>query len=238
MILFNNAKKHLNKQIGKYKILSLIGEGRYGVCYLADYKGENVVIKHMKSPIFKKNKDKNFYEANILHKINHKNIPKLLDIINEKNFYGLVLEKKEGATVEEMLFKQKCRFNKKEIFGIGEQLIEILVYLHSIGIVHKDIRIPNVIIDDGDVSLIDFGLARWADEKNYKRDIDFSYLGDFLLYLYYSSFKKESFINRPWYEELNLNNEEKQFIKKLFKMEGDFESINEIKKDFNAIFKQ
>jgi len=75
-----------------------------------------------------------------------------------------VLEQKPGFTVETMLFKQKYIFKKSEIFNIGSQLIAIIKYLHEKEIVHRDLRIPNVLINNNKVSLVDFGLARWVDD--------------------------------------------------------------------------
>ncbi len=183
-MLFFNSKKYCGKQYGKYTIIKSVGEGRYGVCFLAHpISGTPVIIKRFKPNILKKNKDKNAYEAVILSQIKHKSIPELLGVINEKGFYGFVLEFKNGCTVKDLLFKYKYKFTKKEFFNISIQLIEIIKYIHSNGVVHRDIRIPNVLINKEEVYLIDFGLARWADNNKYPYDCDFSYLGDFLLYL-------------------------------------------------------
>ncbi len=201
MLFFRN---YIGKQYGGYTLLKLIGEGRYGVCFLAEsHNGTQVVIKRFKPSIFKKNKDKNMYEAVILSQLSHQAIPELLGVINENDFYGFVLEKKRGDTVQSLLFEKKYRFTKQEIYFIGYQLIDIIQYLHSHGVVHRDIRIPNVLVDNGIVYLVDFGLARWADNARYKYEIDFSYLGDFLLYLLYSTFSKQTKRNLPWYEELS-----------------------------------
>ncbi|MCB2352515.1 protein kinase domain-containing protein [Clostridium estertheticum] len=93
-------------------------------------------------------------------------------------------------------------------------MIKLITYIHENGVVHRDIRIPNVLIDKGELYLIDFGLARWADNNKYHYDLDFSYLGEFLLYLLYSSFEtKEKHKKLPWYIELNLTNKQKLFLK-------------------------
>ena len=63
--------------------------------------------------MFKKNSEKNVYEAVILSKLKDKRIPELLGVINEKGFYGFVLEFKNGITVKDMLFKEKINFQMK-----------------------------------------------------------------------------------------------------------------------------
>ncbi|OJU08023.1 MAG: serine/threonine protein kinase [Clostridiales bacterium 43-6] len=230
-------KNYIGKQYGDYTLLKLIGEGRYGLCFLAQsHSGIPVVIKRFKPRIFKKNKDKNMFEAVILSQLHHQSIPELLGVINEKSFYGFVLEQKHGDTVQSLLFKKKHRFTSKEIYLIGYQLINIIQYLHGHGVVHRDIRIPNVIINSDKVYLVDFGLARWADNSCYKYDVDYSYLGDFLLYLIYSSFKKQKMKRTPWYDELSLTNDQMLFLKRLLRLTDPYESINEIKKDFVKAF--
>lgn len=236
-MLFNQSKKICGKQYGQYKIIKPLGEGRYGICYLAVTDcGEHVIIKRFKPSIFKKNMEKNANEAVILSQIDHPAIPKLLGVINQNDLYGFVLEQKPGHTVEHMLFKQKYSFKEMEIFNIGRQLIGIIKYLHGNGIVHRDIRVPNVLVHGSEVSLVDFGLARWADNKRYLYDHDFSYLGDFLLYLHYSSYKKKQRKSRPWYIELDLTVAQIQFFKRMLRLEKPYTSINEVEKDFISVF--
>ncbi|AFS77898.1 putative serine/threonine protein kinase [Gottschalkia acidurici 9a] len=148
-----------------------------------------------------------------------------------------MIEEKTGYTVEHMLFKQKYSFSKKEIYNIGKQLIQIINYLHKNNIVHRDIRIPNIIVNEGTVSLIDFGLARFIDNKIYTRDIDFSYLGDLLLYLLYSSIEVKEDKKIPWYDELPISNDEKLFLKKLLRLEEPYKTIEKIEYDFLNLYK-
>jgi serine/threonine protein kinase len=235
-MIFDKANRFCGKQIGNYKIIKCIGEGRYGVCFLAETNGERVIIKRYKSHIFRRNNGKNLYETQILSHLCHQGIPKFLDIINEKNFYGLVMEEKGGDTIETMLFKERHAFTNGEIANIGRQLIGIVQHLHEKGIVHRDIRIPNVLVYDDRVSLVDFGLARWEDNKRYTRDIDFSYFGDLLLYLLYSSFKKIKRKSQPWYEELLLQNDQKWHLRRLLKLAEPFRDIDEVAHDFQRAF--
>ncbi|MBU3185035.1 protein kinase family protein [Clostridium estertheticum] len=233
-----SRKKYFGKQVGKYIIEKPIGEGRYGVCFLAKTDiYDKVVIKKFKKSIFKRKLDSNVYEAVILSKLSDNGIPEFLGVINQKGFYAFVLEFKNGFTVEDLLFKYKYKFTNKEFFDIGFKLIKIITYIHGNGVVHRDIRIPNVLIDKGELYLIDFGLARWADNNKYPYDLDFSYLGEFLLYLLYSSFEaKEKHKKLPWYKELNLTNKQKLFLKKLLGLEKVYKNIEDIKMDFSNVF--
>lgn len=231
--------KYSGKQIGRYTIETPIGEGRYGLCFIARSDiGQKVIIKKFKPSIFKKNSEKNEHEAVILSKLKDKRIPEFLGVINEKGFYGFVLDFKNGTTVKDMLFKHKHKFSHEEFFNIGIKLIRIISCIHENGVVHRDIRIPNVLIDNSEVYFIDFGLARWADNNQYPYNLDFSYLGDFLLYLLYSSFQtKEEHKKLPWYKELILTFEQKLFLKKLLGIELVYENIHDIETDFIKAFK-
>lgn len=218
--------------------MELAGEGRYGICFLARTDtGQKVIIKKFRQGIFKKNSEKNMYEAVILSKLKDTRFPELLGVINQKSFYGYVLELKPGNTVKDLLFKYKYRFTDEEFYNIGLRLINITKHLHENGIVHRDIRIPNVLVDKENVYLIDFGLARFADNNEYKYDIDYSYLGDFFLYLLYSSYpdnKKHKKL--PWHKELMLTDKQKTFLKKLMGLETVYESIKDVEEDFVDAF--
>ncbi|HEY5586649.1 MAG TPA: protein kinase family protein [Ruminiclostridium sp.] len=235
---FCRSKKYIGKQVGEHTIEGLAGEGRYGACFLAiSDTGNRVVIKKFKPSMFKKNADKNAYEAVILSKLSDKRIPELLGIINQKGFYGFILEFKNGRTVKDMLSKYSYSFTNEEFYSIGIQLISIIKYLHANGVVHRDIRTPNVLIDDGEVYLVDFGLSRWRDGKLYEFNLDYSFLGDFLLYLLYSSYEKPLGKKKSaWYNELPLTEQQQLFLKRLLGLESTFKSIIEIEKEFKEVF--
>lgn len=233
-----SAKKYQGQKLGNYTIEELVGEGRYGMCFFAVSDiGNKVIIKKFRQGIFKKNSEKNMYEAVILSKLKDTRIPELLGVINQKSFYGYVLEFKPGNTVKDLLFKHQHRFSDEEFYYIGLRLINIIEHLHENGIVHRDIRIPNVLVDKENVYLIDFGLARFADDNEYKYDLDYSYLGDFFLYLLYSSFSNNKKSKKmPWHKELLLTDKQKTFLKKLMGLDTVYESIKDIEMDFVDAF--
>jgi serine/threonine protein kinase len=235
---FFSAKKYCGQKLSEYTIEELVGEGRYGRCFLARSDTDcKVIIKKFKPGILRKNSKKNMFEAVILSKLRDERIPGLLGVIKKRFFYGFVLDWKPGVTVKDMLFKQNHEFTNRELYNIGIKLIAIIKYLHANGIVHRDIRIPNVLVANDNIYLIDFGLARFADNNQYKYDLDYSYLGDFFLYLLYSSFQRNGSIkNLPWHKELSLKENQKMFLKRLMGLEAIYESIHEIEKDFVAAF--
>lgn len=223
---FNQGSK-----IEGYTIDKLIGEGRYGIAYLAvNDKDEKVVIKQLKKKNLKKIREKLFYEESILNKLDDIRFPKFISKFNDKYREGYILEYIEGTVFEDLLVRDRYIFGKNEIYEVAIKLIELLEILHKQNIVHRDIRLPNVIIKDNkELVLIDFGLARYIDGKKYIKQEDYWYIGDFLIHLYYSSYKPSSKEERPWYEELDLNEEELIFLKRLMGIEESYENIEEIR---------
>ncbi|MCX7922985.1 MAG: protein kinase family protein [Clostridia bacterium] len=234
--LFNKDKVYLpGQQIVGYTVLELLGEGRYGICYLVSEGDRQYILKQLKREMLKKIGHKVSYEKEILRSIQHDSIPRYIKKLEFDDFFGYVLEFKEGKTFEEIIYKDNYTFKREEIYDIGMQIINILKYLHSKGIVHRDIRVPNTLFNNGNVYLVDFGLARWANNEKYKLDVDFSYFGDFLLHLHYTSFEGEGAKAKPWYEELQLTENEVTLLKRLLGIEERYKSIEEIEVDFLSI---
>jgi serine/threonine protein kinase len=218
--------------IGRYKVIRLIGEGRFGVCYLVDLNGKQYVLKEIKPKTIKKSGNKIIFEQEILSSIDHPSIPKIIDTIKNNNIYAYILEYKSGKTIEDMIFGDNHIFTPAEIYKVGMKIIDIIKYLHERNIVHRDIRVSNVIIEGEEVYLIDFGLARSINNERYTPFVDFSYLGHLLLHLYYSSFKKTNKKSEPWYNELELPLEELNFLKKLLDLDDIYKSIYDVERDF------
>ncbi|EGW38183.1 kinase domain protein [Desulfosporosinus sp. OT] len=86
--------------------------------------------------------------------------------------------------------------------------------------------------DGQKVNLVDFGLARRINNEKYRVDMDFAFLGDFLLHLYYSSFELKGFKKRPWYDELLLQPKELLLLKRLMGVDQRYTSIFEFEHDF------
>jgi ribosomal protein S18 len=154
----------------KYKIISKIEEGGMSTIWQAfDNNDNKVVVK-----VLKKNLTSNRVEDIIRFKGEATNVSKLLsegiakvyDIGEYENLYYIVLEYVEGDNLQELLNKG-CIFSIDEVLNIIYDLCKILKEVHSINIIHKDIKPGNVIVkkvlkDSNEtykVTLIDFGLS-------------------------------------------------------------------------------
>ncbi len=226
-----------NNQIAGYTIKEMLGEGQYGIVYLAvDKDNKKYVIKQLKKKISKKNSNKLFYEEMTLKRLHHTYFPKFKANYKDDYSEGYILEYIEGEVFEDILREKGYQFKREEIYGICEELLDITEILHKHNIVHRDIRLPNVIRKENkELSLIDFGLARIMDTERYTQDIDYWYIGDFLIHLYYTTYEKTSKLERPWYKELDLNKQEKELLLRLMGIEKIYHSIPEIKQQLNEI---
>jgi serine/threonine protein kinase len=235
--LLDTDIKHSTVQyFERLRVIKKLGEGKFGTCYLVTDEKTLFALKLLKKKKYQKNPNKAKFEEDILKTLSHQAIPRFIRKIDNESLIGFVLEYKQGITLETMIFSQGHVFTRSEIYNIGKQLIDILKYLHGEGVVHRDIRLPNILFNDNRVYLVDFGLARWIDNKNFKTERDFSCLGNILLYLYYTSFKDKTKKNRPWHEELRLSSKELVFLKKLMGNEKRYTNIDEVKKDFEEMF--
>lgn len=227
----------IGDKINGYSILNIIGEGRYGIAYLAaNDNNEKCVVKQLKEEMLEESRSKLFYEEQILRQLDDTRFPKFISNFKDEFREGYLLEYIEGTDFYDLISIHQYQFTKEEIYTVGDQLLKILTLLHEKNIIHRDIRLPNVILkNNNELALIDFGLARFIDHNRYVKQMDYWYFGDFLIYLYYSSFKGIDAEERPWYEELDLTNEEIKFIKKLMGVEEHFHNDQEIKKQLDKI---
>lgn len=226
-----------NEIVNGYTITNLIGQGRYGIVYLGENQDfEKCVIKQLKNEMIEKSRSKLFYEEEILKKINNPAFPKFIGKFKDEDREGYILEYIQGPVFEDILVRDSCIFTREDIYKVGGQLLDIIEILHENKIVHRDIRLPNVILkQDGNLALIDFGLARYMDSKRYKKEIDYWFLGDFLIHLYYTTYEPVDYIERPWYDELDLTKDESIFLKKLMSIKEPYKSIEEIRRDLENL---
>ncbi|MDR6998208.1 protein kinase domain-containing protein [Neobacillus niacini] len=237
----------------RYKVIEQIGAGSYGFCYLV-LDQENHQIKVLKTLRLHKRmteagKHSFEFEKKLLASLKHQGFPRYFEdgIYKEIPFY--TMEYMDGKNFEQLIFIEGKIFPEKEAFLIAGQLLHLIGLLHDQQIIHRDIRIPNVIVADSTIRLIDFGLARKlrplnATERKWKRDLrkeinpqaDFYGLGHFLLFLLYSDFpvpkdKKE----KSWEEELSISSGAKHIIRRLLQIEPAYENCKQIETDILEI---
>lgn len=229
----------INDRVNGYLIRKIIGEGRYGIAYLVtNDQNEKYVMKQLKKELIKETKENLFYEEKTLRSLDYSCFPKFISKFKDKYGEGYILEYIDGIVFEDLIAEDKHIFSKDEIYDVGSQLLELVEILQNNNIVHRDIRLPNVILKENkEIALIDFGLARFMDNERYLKEIDYWCIGDFLIFLYYSSYEETNSEERPWFEELELNIDEKIFLKKLMGIDERYKDIKDIKEQLKILKK-
>lgn len=155
------------QRIGKYEIISELGQGGMGTVYKAydtiiDREVAVKIIQEqaIKNPIVKKR----FYrEARSAGRLTHENITVIHDIDEENGIPYLVMEYLDGTDLRDLL--QIEPLSQEEKIQIAIQVCRGLKYAHDHGVIHRDIKPSNIrILRDGRVKIIDFGVARIQSE--------------------------------------------------------------------------
>ena len=164
--------KNLKKQIiGNYRIEKTIGEGTFGKVKLGIHipTEEKVAIKILEKDKIQDREDleRISREINFLKKLNHPNIIKIYDIIeNSKNFY-IIMELANNGELFKYIVKKK-KLDEAEASFFYYQLILGLEAIHKQKIVHRDIKPENLLLKENNIlTIIDFGLSNQYKKNQY-----------------------------------------------------------------------
>ncbi len=159
---------------GKYEILKEIGRGGMSIVYLAMDKHLNKqwAVKEIR----KKGSGKNdeivvnslLAEANMMKKLDHPSLPRIVDIIDNGITIYVVMDYIEGESLDKILNEYGAQ-SEEMVVGWAKQLCDALGYLHSQKppIIYRDMKPANVMLKpEGNIKIIDFGIAREYKEQN------------------------------------------------------------------------
>ncbi|KAF0995072.1 serine/threonine-protein kinase [Geobacillus sp. TFV-3] len=237
---------------GRYEIIEELGMGSYGIAYEGRdlHTGRLVVVKQARQTKGEDGRRLLRREADVLARLRHPQIPMLHDLFVERGQPYLVMEYINGETVEDRIFKQEAKYTEQEAFRLLKDVLEIVRHVHAFGIVHRDLRIPNIIWRDGTVVIIDFGLAcrigepvdfRDDDplEKRLRREShprsDFYALGHFTLFLLYSAYEPTSDEEKSWEEELDLSLNARAILRKMLQLDPPYDNVDELLGDVDQL---
>lgn len=158
---------------GKYKILTKVGQGGMSVVYLAlnEKANKQWAIKEVRKDgikDFEVVKQGLVAETEILKKLNHPNLPSIIDVIDQDDSFIIIMDYIEGNSLNKALEEFGAQ-PQESVISWAKQLCDVLGYLHSrkSPIIYRDMKPANVMLKpDGNVTLIDFGTAREFKEKN------------------------------------------------------------------------
>lgn len=154
------------RSLGPYRVIRRLGAGGMGVVYLAhDPKlDRRVAIKVVRADRLESPRAAARFrrEARTLAKLRHPSIVQVHEIFEEGDREHVVMELVEGRTLAEVLEAEGALVPEKAIEILAE-ILEGLVVAHGEGVVHRDLKVENVMLaPNGHVRILDFGLAKWV----------------------------------------------------------------------------
>lgn len=153
-------------QLGGYRILRLIGEGGMGMVYLcqaeeqelAKTQGGQVAIKVLHPHLARTAgiRERFQREASLGLALSHPNIVRVFEVFEAKGEIAMVMEHVEGRPLNTL-----SRLGDAQAWSVLGQVAEALTAVHAKGIVHRDLKRENVMLEaSGRVVLLDFGIAK------------------------------------------------------------------------------
>lgn len=158
------------QQIGRYEVERELGRGAMGVVYLArDTRiGRSVALKTIRLSDFadaeklQRLRERLVREAQSAGILSHENIVTIYDVDEWNGLSYICMEYVEGESLERMLEKRR-ELSREALLSILKQMADALDFAHSRGIVHRDIKPPNIMVTPlGRVKITDFGVAKVA----------------------------------------------------------------------------
>ncbi len=148
----------------RYEVVGELGKGGMGRVYKALDKeiNEEVAIKLLKPEIASDESTVERFrnELKFARKIAHKNVCKMYHIAKEEETPYIIMEYVPGEDLKSLV-KRKGKLTDKEAISIAKHVCEGLVEAHRLGVVHRDLKPQNIMIDkEGDAKIMDFGIAR------------------------------------------------------------------------------
>ena len=146
-----------------------LGAGAMGRVFAATDRllGRRVAVKELADGIAAdaEYRERFLREARVLARLSHPNIVQVFDLLAEGDRHYLCMELVVGSSLEAELLRRGA-FPVGEAAALGRQIAQALAYAHGKEVVHRDLKPANVLVaDDGTVKVVDFGVARLADQR-------------------------------------------------------------------------
>jgi serine/threonine-protein kinase len=149
----------------RYEITKVLGAGGMGMVYKAVDRelGEPVAVKTLRPEFMERDPtalDRFRSEIRLARRISHRNVVRTHDIGEVDGLYYITMEFVEGSTLKDLIIS-RGRLPAPAVVAIGKQLCRALEVAHEAGVIHRDIKPQNMVVEaDGTLKVMDFGIAR------------------------------------------------------------------------------
>jgi serine/threonine protein kinase len=160
----------MDRVIGKYKLIKLLGEGGQAAVYEAEHEvlGTKAAVKIL-NPMLSANqqlRERFKNEAKLMASLDHPNIIRVIDYDESPEHLAIVMELLNGEDLNDRI-KQRGALSESEIQNVFSQTLSAFQYAHEKGIVHRDIKPSNIyLMPSGQVKILDFGIAKLFGQGN------------------------------------------------------------------------
>jgi serine/threonine-protein kinase len=159
--------------LGKYEIRKKLGGGGQAIVYQAWHRDleTHVAIKFLQDHLSKNAgiRERFKREAKLQFRLQHPNLVRVVDIIDEDGSMGMVMDWVEGEDLAERLARQGGGFSPEAITAIFLPVLRAVGYAHRNKIVHRDLKPSNILLDkhEGDQpKVMDFGIAKSLEDTS------------------------------------------------------------------------
>ena len=166
---YKKYKKYPNTKINFYEYGRLIGQGAFGKVNIGlnVLSGRIVAVKSFIKDELKnsQNMEKILYETNLMRKLNHPNITKILETFEDDKYILIIMEYINGGNLFSFV-KKRRKLSEKISKFLFRQIILGIQHIHSKKIVHRDIKLENILIDlNNRIKICDFGIGIMLDSE-------------------------------------------------------------------------
>ena len=153
----------------RYEVIEELGKGGMGKVFRVEDKKikEEIALKLIKPEIAadKKTIERFSNELKFARKIAHRNVCKMYDLGEEEGTYYITMEYVPGEDLKSFIRRSR-QLNVGTAISLAKQVSEGLSEAHRLGVVHRDLKPQNVMIDkEGNARIMDFGVARSVEGK-------------------------------------------------------------------------
>lgn len=154
-----------------YQLIRLLGRGGMGEVYLARNKNIDQLVavkalhpKYANSPLLRSRFKQ---EAVMLNSLNHPNIVRFLNFVENEYGVFLIMEYVDGCTLEDFINHKNGLIVEEKAYPMMTEILDAFSYAHKRGIIHRDIKPSNIFLDkEGHIKILDFGIAQIVSEVN------------------------------------------------------------------------